>query len=296
MKIIHLNCGSLCPFGGRLIDGFSKGVSSKLSCHCLLIETERDGLILVDTGMSSREFKIINPTLARFHQIFDRPKVQPGESAKEQIINLGYKIEDVRHIIATHLDFDHCGGILDFPDATVHVTQKELHEAYNAKGFIQKRSYAEDEFKSHSKWLIYDSFHEDWNGFESCLVKSLRDEILLVPLPGHTLGQVGVAIRNEKWILHAADAYLFRCEMDAIPNRPIVMKLYERVFDADHRTRVSFQDKLRILKHRDKNLDMFCSHDYIEFLKFQGLKDSFGNDDVSLRAGTINQLQDFTNM
>jgi hypothetical protein len=50
MKIHHLNCGCMCPFGGAFYDGFSKGLHAHLVCHCLLIETDRDGLILVDTG------------------------------------------------------------------------------------------------------------------------------------------------------------------------------------------------------------------------------------------------------
>ena len=48
MKIHHLNCGCMCPLGGAFYDGFSKGLKAHLVCHCLLIETDRDGLVLVD--------------------------------------------------------------------------------------------------------------------------------------------------------------------------------------------------------------------------------------------------------
>src|SRR3546814_15732883 len=34
-------------------------------------------------------------------------------------------VQDVRHIIITHLDFDHAGGIEDFPAAAVHLTGRE---------------------------------------------------------------------------------------------------------------------------------------------------------------------------
>lgn len=109
MKIHHINCGSLCPFGGPFIDSFSRSVGANLSCHCLLIETTSQGLILVDTGLSQRETRIKNPTLARFHQIFDRPHIGKYESALDKVKKLGFKQSDVRHIIATHLDFDHVG-------------------------------------------------------------------------------------------------------------------------------------------------------------------------------------------
>jgi len=40
----------MCPVGGVLFDSFSKGIYAHLVCRCLLIETDRDGLVLVDTG------------------------------------------------------------------------------------------------------------------------------------------------------------------------------------------------------------------------------------------------------
>ncbi len=50
MRIHHLNCGTMCPFGGRLFGGeggvFSRG---RMVCHCLLVESSA-GLVLVDTG------------------------------------------------------------------------------------------------------------------------------------------------------------------------------------------------------------------------------------------------------
>jgi hypothetical protein len=50
MRIHHLNRGSLCPHGGRLIGGAGGPLSrAKVICHCLLIESS-DGLVPVDTG------------------------------------------------------------------------------------------------------------------------------------------------------------------------------------------------------------------------------------------------------
>jgi hypothetical protein len=55
MRIHHLSCGTMCPFGGRLWDGHSPMLgAAKIVCHCLLIETEI-GLVLVDTGFGMRD-------------------------------------------------------------------------------------------------------------------------------------------------------------------------------------------------------------------------------------------------
>lgn len=46
-----------------------------------------------------------------------------------QIRRLGYAASDVCHIVLTELDFDHAGGLEDFPDARVHVFDSVEYEA-----------------------------------------------------------------------------------------------------------------------------------------------------------------------
>src|SRR5207253_11423315 len=55
MRIHHLNCGTDCPLGGALFDGRSLGPLGQIVCHCLLIETDAHGLVLVDTGYGLRD-------------------------------------------------------------------------------------------------------------------------------------------------------------------------------------------------------------------------------------------------
>ena len=50
MRIHHLNRGSHCPVGGALFDGRSRSLFANIVTHCLLIETDSSGLVLVDTG------------------------------------------------------------------------------------------------------------------------------------------------------------------------------------------------------------------------------------------------------
>jgi glyoxylase-like metal-dependent hydrolase (beta-lactamase superfamily II) len=47
------------------------------------------------------------------------------ETAAHQIERLGFRREDIRHIVITHLDVDHIGGLSDYPDAHIHVTVAE---------------------------------------------------------------------------------------------------------------------------------------------------------------------------
>ena len=59
MRIHHLNTGTMCPIGRRLVNGTGSIFQrARMVCHCLLIETN-DGLALVDTGIGLDD--IANP-------------------------------------------------------------------------------------------------------------------------------------------------------------------------------------------------------------------------------------------
>ena len=60
MRVHHLNCGTLCPHGRRLLAGEGGLLEpATVVCHCLLIETD-DGLVLVDTGFGVEDLSLIH--------------------------------------------------------------------------------------------------------------------------------------------------------------------------------------------------------------------------------------------
>src|SRR3546814_13106694 len=64
---------------------------------------------------------------------------------------------DVRHIIITHLDFDHAGGIEDFPAAAVHLTGREKVVADSQAGgaFVGRRRYRPQQWDEVIDWRLY---------------------------------------------------------------------------------------------------------------------------------------------
>ncbi|MFF4188578.1 MBL fold metallo-hydrolase [Streptomyces sp. NPDC001691] len=123
MRIHHLNCGSLRAIpllGEERLAGSAPGQLATV-CHCLLIETDSDGLILVDTGLGIADRHDPGRTLGADWVAYAQPARYPEESALRQVVRLGYAPEDVRHIVLTHLHRDHTGGLPDFPHARVHV-------------------------------------------------------------------------------------------------------------------------------------------------------------------------------
>lgn len=80
-----------------------------LVCHCLLVETA-DNLVLIDTGLGLQD--VMNPEdrLSRFFLNLIRPEFREEMTAVRQVQRLGLNPADVRHIVLTHLNFDHAGG------------------------------------------------------------------------------------------------------------------------------------------------------------------------------------------
>jgi glyoxylase-like metal-dependent hydrolase (beta-lactamase superfamily II) len=274
MRIHHLNCGTFCPFGGAYMDGFSQGASGHLVCHCLLIETDR-GLVLIDTGIGLRDVDHPHPRLsALYTDVLLRVQFERENTARWQIEQLGFAADDVRHIVLTHLDFDHAGGLEDFPNATVHVMARELEAAMHPHGFVAQRRYRQRQWDEVQHWERYEPAGERWQGFE-CVrdLRGLPPEILLVPLYGHTHGHAGIAIDTQDgWLLHCGDAYFYRGEIHGRDYLcPVGLRGYQKLMEVDRRSRLHNQARLRALAASAPDVTLFCAHDAIEFEELAGL-------------------------
>jgi glyoxylase-like metal-dependent hydrolase (beta-lactamase superfamily II) len=274
MRIHHLNCGCMCPVGGRLWDGVSRGPAARLVCHCLLVETDSSGLVLVDTGFGSRDVEDPYGRLSPLFIHMNRIRLEHRYTALAEVTDRGFSPRDVRHIVLTHLDFDHAGGLEDFPEATVHVLQPEAEAAEQRDGFIRRRRYRPEQWDEVGHWSFYDRGGERWFGFDAVRgLAGLPPEILMIPLPGHSAGHAGVAIDTpEGWLLNAGDAYFYRREMDAEPTCTPGLAAYQRLMEEDRPTRLHNQERLRALANdRRSHVRIFCSHDPVELAALQRL-------------------------
>ena len=265
MRVHHLNCATMCPPGGPLAFGPKRqGVPRHLVCHCLLIETEA-GLVLVDTGLGLEDLAQKHKRLGRLFDLSCRPLYDPDECAQSQIKALGFSPGDVQHIVLTHLDLDHAGGLGDFPDATVHVYAPEHSGAMGGR----HPRWVPAHWAGVSRWELCQVSGEPWFGFE-CVrrLKGLPPEILVVPVIGHSPGHCAIAVESgERWLMHCGDAYFHRGTL--VPEQgpvPSGIRLFENIAQHHRTTRLDNQARLRQLKidHGDQ-IDIFCSHDAVEF-------------------------------
>ncbi len=273
MRVHHLNCISGCPLGGLLMDGSSLSLRGRLTSHCLLVEAP-DSLVLIDTGYGLRDVADPRSRLSPFFRALLRPELREEMTAIRQIEQLGFRPRDVRHIVLSHLDFDHAGGLDDFPGATVHMMGAEERSATAQATLLDRMRYRPQQWGSREQWRCYkENDGETWQGFR-CVreLGGLDADIALVPLVGHSLGHAGVAVRQpDGWLLYAADAYFYHEEMN--PRHPRCtpgLAFYQTLMEKDRTQRLANQKRLRDLAHTHHDITVFCAHDVSEFERLAG--------------------------
>ena len=257
----------MCPAAGR-IPGF---MPRELVAHCLVVEGA-DSLTLVDTGFGLDDVADGGRRLGRAFVRLVGARLDPGRTAVRQIEALGHRPEDVRDIVLTHLDLDHAGGLSDFPWARVHVHRAELDAARNPLRRERLR-YVPAQWDHDPDWVEHAAEGDDWLGFGA--VQAVGEDVLMIPLHGHTRGHCGVAVRrpDRGWLLHAGDAYFAAGDKETPRSCPPGVRAYQAALAADGHQRRANLARLQELHQLhgpggDGTVSMFCAHDLSELRTF----------------------------
>lgn len=267
VKVHFLNCGTMHPH----LAGLFAPCLDRSPAICMLLETG-DRLVLVDTGFGTAD--MADTGRLGHGDLLLNTQPDPEQPAVRQIERLGFRSEDVRDIICTHLDRDHAGGLSDFPDAHVHVLPAERDAALNPRTARERERYRECHFSHGPRWVTHEVVpSEKWFGLD-CIsgVPGLPSEVVIVPLPGHTRGHTGVAVdAADRWILHCGDTYYVKEELRQRGGPPVGVRGFRRLAHMDFREAMRRVDELKkLIREHGDEVTLIATHDQYEYRNLFG--------------------------
>jgi N-acyl homoserine lactone hydrolase len=194
-----------------------------------------EGVIVVDTGETARASQ--PGYLPRWHPAFRfavREHVEPAQEIGPQLERLGIGSGDVRWVVLTHLHTDHAGGLHHFPDTKILVSRVEIEYATGLRGRL--RGYPNKRWPTWFAPTPIDLEPEPLASFPQSLRLTEAGDVMLVPVPGHSPGQIGVLVeQRDHTVLLAGDSsytedLLLRGKVDGVgPDEEAERTTHERI-------------------------------------------------------------------
>lgn len=215
-----------------------------------LIEHKK-GLILFDTGLVPAS---IDDPVGVYGELAELTglKTKPEQRLDRQIEALGYKTEDITHVVLSHSHFDHSGGLYLFPNATFYAGGGEFNYAFWPSSYTTVYFRLED---------IERARNFNWRWIYEPQVDIFGDGSLIVLLtPGHTPGELSMLVRlPERNFILTGDTVHIRKQLETNTPTPI-----------DWNTDLSIQSFERLRVIRDAaDATIWITHDPEDWAEFQ---------------------------
>jgi len=226
-----------------------------------LVVRHPDGDLLVDAGNSTNFTEEIQPyhgKQKRWLAVFPG-SLKPHRPLADELQDVGVAPDTLRWVVPTHAHLDHLGGVLDLPptpvlmdDAEAEVVEHGQHRA--TFGVIPAHARA---VAAHVEALPM--VEEPYEVFDRHADLFGDGSVVVVPLPGHTPGSVGVFVRltDGRRVFHLGDAVNDRTQVDALRGKTPAM----RDTDADRAQAERTVARLHSLHDQRPNLLMVPAHE-----------------------------------
>jgi glyoxylase-like metal-dependent hydrolase (beta-lactamase superfamily II) len=228
-------------------DAIQGGKKQKIAFQALwgLIEHPEKGWILYDTGYTQRFFDATKRFPNKIYAMMTKVVINPENEVKAQLERHNISPLDIKHVIITHFHADHVAGMLDFPEATFYTSQAAMDQVLKIpRAFAFSKGILKDLIPDNleNRTLIIDNIcspiQDDVLGTKYDLFGD--DSLMVVPLPGHAAGQIGVLLETEKkpYFLIADACWLKRSYEEMILPNPIVKLFFHSWSDFKHSLKI----------------------------------------------------------
>jgi N-acyl homoserine lactone hydrolase len=155
-----------------------------------------EGVIVVDTGETARVAEPgYFPRWSPFFRFAVRERVERDEEIGPQLERLGIAPSDVRRVVMTHLHTDHAGGLHHFANNEILVSRTEMQYATGLRGRL--RGYVNKRWPAWFDPTLVDLPPTKFGPFAASLPLTQAGDVTLVPVPGHSPGQLAVIVEDD---------------------------------------------------------------------------------------------------
>lgn len=195
-----IDTGSNSALEAFLFRGGRWFTSRDLTFPAVLVQHPR-GMLLIDTGLGpeiDQQFEDDMPWLLKPLMGYEK-----GTSAHAALRQADLDPNSVKHILLTHLHWDHAGGLESFPQAEVWFPQAGLEQATALAD--DEAAYFKSQFDAETiRWRFHEFPDGPYENFTSSFDFFGDGSVVLVPMPGHTSASLGVFVN-----LRNGERYLF---------------------------------------------------------------------------------------
>jgi glyoxylase-like metal-dependent hydrolase (beta-lactamase superfamily II) len=232
---------------------YTRQINSNFSAF--LIKHHGDYL-LFDTGMGSQ----VNTQYQQGMPLWLRPFFkydEPVAPAREQLKQAG--MAPIQRVILSHSHWDHASGVMDFPEARIGVSARELevirHPSTGPGGV-----WASQVAAASIQWEVLAFKPIAYRGYAQSLDLFQDGRVVLVPMPGHTPGSIGMFVTVD-----SGTVYFFIGDVawtsDAASLAAPKFWAAGLLVDKDASQTQDSVDQLRALMQADPNLVVVPAHD-----------------------------------
>ncbi len=223
VEINFLRCGSATIPECLAVRG-SFSVAPRLLVHSAVLIRHPQATFLFDSGLCTNidhflldQSFIFQKTLGNF--VLEQP-------LKQHLRHYNITTQEIDFILLSHLHWDHVAGIPDLPDVPLKVHRIEYEEA--RQGLFDQGRGLVRRLMGRNPIELFDLTGPAYMGFRNSYDLFGDGSLILVPLPGHTRGQIGLFVHSaadQSYFLIADAAWLADNYLNPAPLHPIFWSL-----------------------------------------------------------------------